>query len=107
MEFVKHSRQGYRETVPGVTMRPLAHGTKTNMVENHVKGSSVHSFHSHPYEQTGYLLSGRTRLTVEGRRYDVEPGDSWCVPSNARHQMEIFEDSVIVEVFSPVREEYL
>lgn len=107
MQFVKYSSQGYRETVPGVMMRPLAHGDKTNMVENHVKGGSVHSFHSHPYEQTGYLLSGRTRLTIEGSKYDVAPGDSWCVPSGLEHQMEIFEDSVIVEVFSPVREEYL
>ncbi|MFW6056103.1 MAG: cupin domain-containing protein [Chloroflexota bacterium] len=107
MQFVKRSPDGYRETVPGVVMRPLAHGDRTNMVENHVKGGSVHRHHSHPYEQAGYLLSGRTRLTIEDQQYEVEPGDSWCVPANAVHQMEIFEDSVIVEVFSPVREEYL
>lgn len=107
MRFVKHSTEGYRATVPGVFMRPLAHGERTNMVENHVKGGSIHSDHSHPYEQTGYLLKGRTRLTIEDEKYEVKPGDSWCVPANAVHQMEIFEDSVIVEVFSPLREEYL
>jgi quercetin dioxygenase-like cupin family protein len=63
--------------------------------------------HAHPHEQTGYLVSGRMRLTVEGQAFEAAPGDSWCVPGNARHQAEILEDVVVIEVFSPVREDYL
>lgn len=35
------------------------------------------------------------------------PGDSWCIPGGVEHSAEIAEDSVAVEVFSPVREDYL
>jgi len=35
------------------------------------------------------------------------PGDSWCVPSGVAHGAEILEDSVVIEVFSPIREDYL
>jgi len=39
--------------------------------------------------------------------FEVAPGDSWCIPGNVEHGAEILMDSVAVEVFSPVREEYL
>jgi mannose-6-phosphate isomerase-like protein (cupin superfamily) len=63
--------------------------------------------HAHPQEQTGYLISGRIRLSIGEESFDVEHGDSWCIPGNVEHQAEILEDSVAVEVFSPVREDYL
>ena len=43
----------------------------------------------------------------ETKRYDVTPGDSWNIPGNIEHGVEIHEDSTVIEVFSPVREEYL
>jgi quercetin dioxygenase-like cupin family protein len=37
----------------------------------------------------------------------LTPGDSWNIPGNVSHRAEILEDSVAIEVFSPVRENYL
>ena len=70
------------------------------------KGGIVPS-HQHPHEQTGYLVSGNIRLTIGDDPFEVVPGDSWCIPSKIEHSVEIKEDAVMVEVFSPVREEYL
>ena len=36
-----------------------------------------------------------------------KPGDSWCIPGNVEHRAEVAQDSVAIEVFSPVREDYL
>lgn len=47
------------------------------------------------------------RFIIGDERHDVEPGDSWCIQGVVEHAAEAFEDSVGVEVFSPVREEYL
>ncbi|MBU2499149.1 MAG: cupin domain-containing protein [Proteobacteria bacterium] len=63
--------------------------------------------HAHPHEQTGYLVKGRIRLSIAAEEYDVRPGDSWSIPSGIEHGAEIVEDSQAVEVFSPVREDYL
>jgi quercetin dioxygenase-like cupin family protein len=63
--------------------------------------------HAHPYEQTGYLISGHIVLTAGEERYDCYPGDSWCIAVNVLHCAEVLEDSVVVEIFSPVREDYL
>jgi quercetin dioxygenase-like cupin family protein len=76
-------------------------------METRPNESREHSLHSHPREQTGYLVSGKVRLFIGDETYDVGPGDSWCVLENVSHGTEFLEDSVPVEVFSPVREEYL
>lgn len=62
---------------------------------------------SHPHEQTGYLVTGHIQLTIGSEEYDVMPGDSWCIIGNVEHGADFFEDSVAIEVFSPVREDYL
>jgi quercetin dioxygenase-like cupin family protein len=40
-------------------------------------------------------------------KYDAYSGDSWCIPMNVNHGAAIVEDSIAIELFSPVREDYL
>jgi quercetin dioxygenase-like cupin family protein len=47
------------------------------------------------------------RLSIGADTHDVRPGDSWCVPGGVEHGVDVLEDSVAIEVFSPVREDYL
>ena len=63
--------------------------------------------HSHPYEQTGYLVKGHIILRIGETEYDTMAGDSWCIPANVSHGAKIIADSVAIEIFSPVREDYL
>jgi quercetin dioxygenase-like cupin family protein len=63
--------------------------------------------HSHIQEQTGYLIKGKIRLFIGGISRELVPGDSWSIKSNLTHYAEILEDSVAIEVFSPVRKDYL
>jgi len=46
-------------------------------------------------------------LIIRDEKFEVMPGDSWCIPGDVEHDAEILEDSLAVEVFSPVREDYL
>ncbi|MBW2621537.1 MAG: cupin domain-containing protein [Deltaproteobacteria bacterium] len=105
--FNQTNDEGFQEPFPGVRLKTIAHGGKTLMAEFRLTKGHELPEHSHPHEQTGYLVSGRIVLIVEGRRFDAEPGASWCIPGDAVHSAEILEDSVAIEVFSPVREDYL
>jgi len=49
----------------------------------------------------------RMHFVLQDRKIFVERGDSWCLPGNMEHGVEVMEDSVVIEVFSPVRKEYL
>lgn len=105
--FQAKNDNGYTEILPGIWIKTQVYGENSLLTEFHMKKGSALPDHSHPHEQTGYLVSGRMRLTVEGEVLEANPGDSWCVKGNAKHHAEILEDTVAIEVFSPVREEYL
>jgi len=105
--FQKHGTDGYVPAIEGIELKTTVYGEKTLMAEFLLKKGSVLPRHDHPHEQTGYLVSGRIRLSIGPDVHDVLPGDSWCIGSGIEHGAEILEDSVAVEVFSPVREDYL
>lgn len=94
------------EPMDGVSLKSMAHGSSTHLVEFSIQPGTMLAEHSHPQEQTGYLVSGAMTLTINGIPHQVEPGDSWCIPENVAHCAEIHQESKIIEVFSPPRQEF-
>ena len=101
----KKSREGYRSTIKGIKQKTLVYGKNTLMAELKMSEGTRIPTHQHPQEQTGYLVSGRTRLTIDDQTYECNPGDSWCIPGNAKHATFAIADSVVIEIFSPIRED--
>lgn len=96
-----------RREFQGVRLDSLAVGG-TSMVTkmNYVVGN-VAAEHTHPQEQCGYVISGKYLMTVEGREFLLEPGDSYAVPGGAPHSFRVLEAGEVVDVFTPHREDYL
>jgi quercetin dioxygenase-like cupin family protein len=103
----KMDKTGYNEMIAGVWLKSLTHGDTTHLTEvRFVKGAVVPE-HQHPHEQTGYLISGSLRFFSRGENTVVNPGDCWTFASGTPHGAEALDDSVVIEVFSPIREDYL
>jgi quercetin dioxygenase-like cupin family protein len=105
--FYKVNKSGYKEALPGIKLKTLVHGEKTLFAELRMEANSCLPKHAHIHEQTGYLVEGKMRLTIGQQTFEAESGDSWCIPSNVEHSAQIVANSVAIEVFSPVREDYL
>jgi quercetin dioxygenase-like cupin family protein len=105
--FYKKDPAGYKTMRDGVHLKTLVWGEKTMLCEFKIEEGKGLPLHAHPHEQTGCLISGRMRFTIGSETFEVEPGDSWSIKGNVEHAAEAFEESIGVEVFSPVREEYL
>ena len=105
--FEKHSDTGYSAPLEGIEQKTLVYGEKTLMTEFLLRKGALLPRHAHPHEQTGYLVKGRIRLSIGTEVYEAKRGDSWCIPSGVKHGADILEDAVAIEVFSPVREDYL
>jgi quercetin dioxygenase-like cupin family protein len=101
------SASGYTNVLPGIRMKTLAFGKKTLLVEFRMAKGSELPPHTHIHEQTGYLVKGRIRLKVGKTSKIMRQGDCWCIPGNLIHGAKILSDAIAVEVFSPVRKEYL
>ena len=105
--FRKKGTGESRQLLEGINLTTLVHGDKTLMGQFDLSKGAKIPAHSHPHEQTGIMISGKLRFIVDGQTMDVEAGDSWCLPGGVEHSAEALEDTVVIEVFSPVREDYL
>lgn len=105
--FSSRSDQGYANALLGIERKTLVHGAHTLMTEFRMQAGSALPAHTHPHEQTGYLVRGRIQLRVGEETRELGPGDSWCIPGGLEHAAQILDDAVAIEVFSPVRTDYL
>ncbi len=91
----------------GVSLDVLAVGEKSMVAKmNYVKGNYA-STHTHPNEQSGYVISGKYLLKIEALEVELNAGDSYSIPENVPHSFEVFEGGEVIDVFTPVREDYL
>lgn len=99
-----------QKTFKGVNLDSLAVGEKSMVTKmNYVKGNFA-TLHSHPHEQSGYVISGQYHLIIEGEeKIDVimHPGDTYAIPGNTPHSFEVIEGGEVIDVFTPHREDYL
>ncbi len=100
------SSAAYVDALPGIRRKTMVDGTRTQLVEFKLAKDAVIPPHSHPQEQTGYLVSGHLILTIAKVEHHMHPGDSWTIPGGVAHSAKIVQDSVAIEVFSPAREDY-
>lgn len=105
--YGKHTTTNYFTILEGIQIKTLCHGESTLMTEFLLQKGAILPEHTHPCEQTGYLVKGRLRLYIGQNSKELVPGDSWNIPADIRHKAEVLDDSVAIEVFSPVREDYL
>ncbi|MDR3634209.1 MAG: cupin domain-containing protein [Isosphaeraceae bacterium] len=100
--------QGSRHRIfPGVEILTNAgRGIMLSLV-NFEPGSLVPD-HSHPHEQVGMMVSGRLEFTVGGVTKTLGPGDVWRIPGGVVHRVRALEEpAVALDVFHPIREDYL
>ncbi len=96
------------EMFPGVTRRTLVSGENATLVEIRLAEDSDVPEHTHPHEQAGYVAVGRIALrfgTQEPR--ELAAGASYLIPGGEPHYVRALEASTLVEVFAPVREEFV
>ena len=105
--FKKSNIGKHTELIKGVHLKTLVYGDQTLLTEGRFEQGAVIPQHSHPHEQTGYLVSGHMDFLVDGVHHIAEPGDSWNIAGNIEHGATALEESVVIEVFSPVRDDYL
>ncbi len=91
----------------GTTRRILTWNEDLMAVEVGFETGSEGSVHTHPHTQCSYVLSGRFSYSVEGEAVELKPGDSIIVPSGLPHGTVCLEKGVLLDVFTPMREDFL
>ena len=110
---MKNEKVVYSHQVPladqggGVSRRVLAHSDQVMIVEVHFEKGGVGAMHTHPHQQLTYVQSGRFRFTMDGEEFEVSQGDTLCFQSNAEHGTVCLEAGVLLDIFHPMREDFV
>ena len=96
------------ENPPGVTRKTLSYNDDVMLCHFFLKKGATIPLHSHEPSQIGYVVSGRARFlaAVPEGAFEASAGDSYVFGPNVKHGTEAIEDTVYIEVFSPVRDEF-
>ena len=90
--------------------RRLVTGERVMLAHAHLKRGCVVPMHRHVHEQFAYVVQGKVKFTLGdegGETMTLQPGEVLHLPSELPHQAEALEDSLVLDVFSPIREDWL
>jgi quercetin dioxygenase-like cupin family protein len=91
---------------PGVRRQVLAYNRTVMLVRHHFLKGWKGTSHSHPHEQLVYVVTGRIQFNSKCKTIELRRGDSVIVEGNVDHQATALEDSEVLDVFAPYREDY-
>ena len=105
--FVCATDSPVQDVDTGVSRQILAHDPLLMMVRVGFKKGAIGYVHSHPHRQVTYVESGRFDATMGDERRLLGPGDSYYAPPGVPHGVVALEDGVLIDVFTPAREDFL
>jgi quercetin dioxygenase-like cupin family protein len=107
MPFIDIETMTSFEVLPGVRIK-TPHGQHLMLSYLEMDAGATVPLHHHPHEQGGVLLKGRLELTIGDEVKTVEPGSMYFIPANTPHKaVAIGGSAVALDVFSPIREDYV
>jgi quercetin dioxygenase-like cupin family protein len=94
-----------KQVIEGITGKYI-HGDQTTFGVVEVKKGSLLPLHHHHHEQITFILEGELEMTIGGETMTLKPGNFHVIPSNVPHSAVAHMDCKLIDVFSPVREDY-
>lgn len=105
MPFVSTDNLDRSEELPGF-LGAFLHSDNMTVASWSVEAGSTFPEHAHPHEQISIVVEGEFELTLDGETDVLEPGRIAVIPADAPHSGRAVTDCEIIDVFSPVREDY-
>ncbi|MEX1203118.1 MAG: cupin domain-containing protein [Ferruginibacter sp.] len=91
--------------LPGI-IGYYAHGAQASMGLVELSGGTIMPIHQHIHEQITYIIEGHLDMVINDKPYSLFAGNYFVIPSNVWHGAKAITDCKLIDVFSPVREEY-
>ena len=95
------------QTAPGVTRQVLSDHPDLMVVAFRFEAGGEGALHSHPHLQATYVAAGRFVFSLGGQRQEVGPGDSFVVPGGMVHGCTCLEPGLLIDSFTPRRDDFL
>ena len=97
----------WEDAEPGVKRRILAAQGALMVMEAHFEANAQGYLHQHPHEQMDYCVKGRFEFSIGGKVTVLEAGETIYIPGNVPHGAKALEAGVLLDIFTPVRQDLL
>jgi len=101
------SHTEWQQMTPEIRRKILPPGEQMMSMLVEFKQGGFGPEHSHPHEQLGYVVRGKVKMVLAGEEVIAVEGEQVWVPSNVPHSILALEDSLVLETFTPLREDLL
>ena len=106
--YTENKHVAARDLGGGVKRKVLSYSEKLMACELTFEKGAVGAPHSHPHEQIGYIISGKLVYQEDGQEDKIlETGDTYYVAPNVIHGVRILEDTKLLDIFTPMREDFV
>ena len=96
-----------RESLNPKIEREMVVGDQIMLARVLIKKDGHVPLHHHVNEQMTYILEGALKFAIDGKEIVVKAGEVLCIPSNMPHEAWALEDTVVLDVFNPPRQDWL
>lgn len=105
--FIEAASMEWQSVDPGVKRKIMGYNDEIMMVQVHFDKDGIGTLHKHRHSQTTYVVSGKFEVTVGDEKKVLVAGDGFYIPPEAEHGAVCLDEGVLIDVFSPVREDFL
>lgn len=97
----------WEDAAPGIKRKIYGYTDKVMLVVVKFEKGAVGTLHQHPHTQVSYVESGEFELTIGEEKKVLKTGDGFYVPPDTIHGAVCIEPGVLIDIFSPHREDFL
>lgn len=105
--FAKSDSFEWEEVAPGMKRKIMVYDDNIMLVHVHFEKGGIGVQHAHHHSQTSFVVSGKFEVTIGDETKILEANDAFYPPPNVIHGAVCLEEGVLIDVFSPVREDFL
>lgn len=96
-----------KEVLSETIARKIISGEKAMVAQVFLAKGAIVPEHHHESEQITYILEGSLQFRIEGQDIVVGKGQVLRIPSHVPHAAVALEDTLDLDIFAPIREDWL
>lgn len=105
--FIEDKQLEWQTVGDGIRRKIMAYDTSLMLVKVDFEQAAVGALHKHVHVQITHIESGVFEVEIAGDKKVLKAGDGFHIPSNVEHGVVCLEKGVLIDVFSPMREDFV
>ena len=105
--FIENSDIPWENTDKGIRRKIMSYDNNLMLVKVEFEKGSIGNLHQHYHSQISYVESGVFEVEIGGEKKALSKGDGFYIPPNVLHGAVCLEAGVLIDVFSPMREDFV